>query len=206
MTSKIGILCDHFDQGSVNSLLWTTPTYPSGMSLASVGTANLSLPLVSKLGRGSFTVSSTTTVPALVCSYPANGKCGVQSVASYDLTNSGLSVQMTSLTVGNIVQFSVGTPGGNNLIWQVDTGGNVQAWDSIGSPVTAVTNPAMPLYLRIRESSGTCYWDYSSDGQTWTNTMSESDPFTLTSVNVGLAIYGGGTNGVVSWGDVNYAL
>lgn len=37
-------------------------------------------------------------------------------------------------------------------------------------------------YLRIRESSGTTYWDYSSDGINWTNHTSVANPITLTAI------------------------
>lgn len=37
-------------------------------------------------------------------------------------------------------------------------------------------------YLRIREASGTTYWDYSSNGTTWTNMASVANPFVITSM------------------------
>jgi hypothetical protein len=38
-------------------------------------------------------------------------------------------------------------------------------------------------WLRLRESGGTLFFDYSADGTNWTSLTSVADPFTLTSFN-----------------------
>jgi hypothetical protein len=47
---------------------------------------------------------------------------------------------------------------------------------------TATYSSSSHRFLRIRESSGTVYWEYSADGTSWTSLHSESNPFSLNDV------------------------
>lgn len=102
------------------------------------------------------------------------------------------------------------TSGGNSLGWHVDNSGNLDAQDSVNG-ATRVHNAPIPSatyrFLRVRESGGTTYWDYSADGATWTNALNESNPFSVTGMTVFLGTTGSpsGTNTVL-WANVNYVL
>jgi hypothetical protein len=103
------------------------------------------------------------------------------SVGNYDLTNSSFFIEF--ITDSNlplissiyITALSVAGP----LEWEYDaihglsaiTGNGVYRWSTPYNPVTH-------RWLRIRESSGTVYWDYSPNGVSWTNAFSlpDSDP------------------------------
>lgn len=52
----------------------------------------------------------------------------------------------------------------------------------VGSSITLSTTTHK--WLRIRESSGTTYWDTAPDGVTWTNRWSVANPITLTALQV----------------------
>jgi len=204
---NISTLCDHFDQGSVNSNLWTTP---SGASLASVGTGNVATTLSMSPSFAGISFPVTVTVPTLTCTATSGNNEGVQSVAAYDLTGGGLSVELLPFTPGNNVQcdFSLIT-GVNSLSWHVDNSGNLDVVDTVNGTTRVKNSPITSAYryLRIRESGGTTYWDYSADGLTWTNAVNVSNPFSVTGVTVFLGTTGSpsGTNTVL-WANVNYVL
>jgi hypothetical protein len=126
------------------------------------------------------TISTTATAPG---SYG-----GILSQNFYDLTGSYMYVRLknagnTSLaSLDQGIQFQVDS--NNSLAWVI-YGNQIQAkkhvagtWTVVGTPVTY--NPATHVYLRIREASGTIYWDYSADAITWTNFTSVANPFVIT--------------------------
>lgn len=75
--------------------------------------------------------------------------------------------------------------GGGNLIVNKRVGGTTT---QLGSTLTY--NNTTHKYLRIREASGTVYFDYSSDGENWTNHTSElvSSLFTITALEVDITV------------------
>ena len=81
------------------------------------------------------------------------------------------------LDTSNQIKFSTEA---NTLIAERSIGG-VDA-----QVLTTTYDPAVHKWLRIRESAGTIYWDYSVDGQTWTNFTSQANPFAITSLNIDL--------------------
>lgn len=51
----------------------------------------------------------------------------------------------------------------------------------VDTNVASVTyNSTTHAWLRIRESGGTIFWDYSADGSSWTNLTSLANPFAIT--------------------------
>ena len=61
----------------------------------------------------------------------------------------------------------------NQLTWRILAGGAIAARKTVATVssdlATATYVAATHRYLRIREASGTIYWDYSADGISWTN-------------------------------------
>jgi hypothetical protein len=111
----------------------------------------------------------------------------------YDLTSSQLAIQLVSS--GNesinswenypiILQDSGGT---NRLYWYI-LQGFIAAYKVVASTVTQVFSASYSAtthaWLRIREASGTTYWEYSSDGINWTSAHSEADPITETNLRL----------------------
>jgi hypothetical protein len=117
---------------------------------------------------------------------------GFQS-ALLDATNSFAYVKVTE--VG-----SVSTNAKTMLVLELDSNNSVQIVQRNGSlhfykyvagietdVVSAITyNSSTHAWWRIRENSGTTYWDTSSDGVTWTNMASTANPIAMTSVKIGL--------------------
>lgn len=212
---SIGTLCDDFSQGSVNSALWTTPFIgidSSGPSLAGIEPVGVPITLTPAPSIGGVTLSATANVPSVVS---GNGT-GIGSVVPYDLTGSGLSVEITSYTdaSGYIARFALCNnqtyPSAQWLSWYLnstnsisaDYGDPVHSWPS-GSAST-YTFGASFRFVRIRESGGSIYWDYSPDGINWTNATSMSNPFAVTGLYAN--IYSASGSGSTGWANVDYVL
>lgn len=216
---KIQVLQDRFGQGALNTALWTgvpIPKESGGSSGALVGTAAVSIPALAGVdGPLAVSVPVTASMGALNCAAAGTGWTGITSVASYDLTGSGLSVQLASLPVGSgtIADFLIGgsVSGGMPqqwIAWEIRDGYGIGAQYGLptmqwvpGTPPLVGYNPALHRFFRIREQSGTVYFDYSPDGSSWTGYGSMADPFDLTSVQV--SIY---ANGPSQWANVDYVL
>lgn len=77
----------------------------------------------------------------------------------------------------------------NNYVWwQIYSNGNIYCSKVVSGVMTDVYsntyNANTYRYIKIREDGGTTYWDYSSDGASWTNAHSEANPITLTNVEI----------------------
>jgi hypothetical protein len=55
-------------------------------------------------------------------------------------------------------------------------------------------DPAVHKHWRIRESGGTAYWEWSTDGAAWTELWHEADPLQADHVTIVLAAYGTGAS------------
>jgi len=75
----------------------------------------------------------------------------------------------------------------SNALWFTCNGGNLKAYKKVAATTTQVGsnityNATTHKYWRIRESSGTTYWDTSTDSLTWTNRWSVANPFAVTGI------------------------
>ena len=164
MSAAISTLTDPFTGGSMNSSLWTSFGSTITWTGAHLDIAN--------------TVNSS-------------GYSGLSSVATYDLTGSEIYVQLVSAGTQTLaswqcalvlqqdsndaIQFLVGN---GTLVAQKLSGGS---YSSISSTTYNSTNMQ---WLRVREASGTTYFDYSANGTSWTNFTSTADFVTLTALTV----------------------
>lgn len=158
----MGTLVDNFDSGISGS--WTAS---SGQVAAS---------------SGAIKVNHTA----------ASQYSDLDSAVTYDLTASGAYVQITDVGNQSLVSHEViflldkdflGTDG---LMFYI-TGGSLFAYKMVAGTTTAVGSSATynatnHKWLRIRESSGTTFWDTSVDGISWTNFASTANPIALTSL------------------------
>jgi hypothetical protein len=83
------------------------------------------------------------------------------------------------------------TAGSNGLFWFVG-GGNLKAYRKNGGSntelISTTYDPDVHKWLRIREDAGIAYWDYSTDGITWTGFATYTLGFAVTSCIVTLLI------------------
>lgn len=100
-----------------------------------------------------------------------------------------------------------------NALMFVIQAGTIYARSIVASTPTdlgsATYSSVTHRFLRIRESEGTCYWEYSSDQNTWTVLGSVATPFAITLLRYNIvagntAIEGSGTTMIVD--NVNIML
>jgi Glycosyl hydrolase family 12 len=160
--SKMGALSDTFPGTSLNGALW-----------ASYGTVALAEGIV------------TLTDIARRARYS-----GIKSLGRYDLRDSQLQARLVSAgpqaaNTQACLQ-AVDSSGTNSLTFMV-TDGNLRAEQQVaGSHATlasAAYSAAFMAWLRIRETAGTTYFEYSADAETWTALWSGADPITETTLN-----------------------
>lgn len=121
------------------------------------------------------------------------GYGGMQSLTTYDLTSSYSYVNITnvgntalasleiymSLQLNSTNMIQVIVSGGNYLFRKKVAGVNTDNFTGI----SANTNS----WIRLREVAGTTYFDYSTNGTTWTNAASFLNPFAVTALTVFLS-------------------
>lgn len=118
---------------------------------------------------------------------------GYTSVNTYDLTGSYAYARVVdagnqSLTSWQATPILLALDASNNLSWYVNAG-NIHAQNQVAGVYTDIKgdvayDSAVHKYFRIRESSGTIYWDYSTNGKAWTNYTSTANPFAITALEV----------------------
>jgi hypothetical protein len=114
---------------------------------------------------------------------------GMEGKVRYDLTNSFARVEVLdagnqSLTSFQFFPLIAEIDQDNRLDFQI-TGGVLYAQKTVATTVSsdlahATFNATTHRYLRIREASGTTYWEYSGDGSNWTSLYSEATPIDVT--------------------------
>ena len=190
--AKIATLQDGFPGVTVNAALWN----------------------IIQTGTGSVTVNNglSLTDTANSATYVA-----LKSNALYDLTSSQLVINLTgagtqATTTQALLQVQ-DAPAANALQFFVQNG-NLKAQHEINGAYTtlasATYNATTMAWLRIREASGTVYWEYATTlTGTYTVLFSEADPFTLTALYafVQEGQYGGADAvGTSTWAALNTLL
>jgi hypothetical protein len=120
-----------------------------------------------------------------------SGYTGYVSVATYDLTESRISVEL-------IAPLSTRDPSANTfLVAKLDASNTVsigvkEGYLYAGTQVAGAYSyygerpydPALHRWLRIREADSTTFWEVSADATNWTLLTSRTDPFSLSAVRV----------------------
>jgi hypothetical protein len=163
----ISTLSDTFAGTSLDTTLWS--------QVASAGQLSE--------GQGSLSLTPNSV----------NGAAAIQSLAQYSLISSAASVNVVGVVNnGNDDQgFSIQLDSGNTLDWVYGSGVLYAQYNVAGVKTTATSfnySPATHAWWRIREASGTVYWDTSPDGINWTNQASalQSNLFALAAITVGM--------------------
>lgn len=179
MAASFNTLSDPFTASVLNGTLW-------GSTLA-----------------GSMTDSFTSSGASLIFPASTTGSCYAEILSnqSYDLTN--VSVQIHNLafpTSGSGVDTSMwvytGSTTTNAARFVVEAGTLYAQYWAAGvknTPNSVTFNATTMAYWRFRTSAGTMFWDYSSDGSSWTNLASVATPFTITSLQLAFEALSNGT-------------
>jgi hypothetical protein len=183
-------LTDNFDANHLNPMKWT-------------------------MHHGAnYTVADTNQQLQITNRTRARGWGAIRSVNAYDATDSELSVNLIKAgnagTHGASVQWTKLTKNGDNAN-AVEIGvhnGALYAKKFVRGTATVIASTgysqsAMP-WARLRESAGTTYWEYSTNGSSWTVLASQADPIVMSIVKVEIGAGAWpGTAGVVVIDNVN---
>jgi len=179
-------LGDDFDDGQVNTSRWTTNTSGSGTETAD---GRLRIAINPGVDTNFTSVRQWTLasskVTAKLCAVPAlNGS-----------SNCAASMWVLSTTSGT------------RIGWRYDASTGVlaamsQTGFADGTPTNLTYNAIDHAWLRVREASGTVYWETSNDGAFWTTRRTLVTPAWVTSQQVALdfpTTRTGGTSGYIEW-------
>jgi hypothetical protein len=131
-----------------------------------------------------------------VLSFGTIGASGTHPQANVDLTDSTWSCEVVQIvdgsgTVVNSFLVQLDFTQDNELVFAINPGANgcYCAWYSGGvyqgtvAGSSAFTyNPTVHRYFQFRETSGTVYWEYSTDRSTWVTVASMATPFSVRGV------------------------
>jgi hypothetical protein len=167
---KISTLSESFDGLAINAGIWDTNT-PVGTS---VGLSN---------GTLQIQVTAGTNTAA---GYPS-----VTTTSTYDLTNGSVAVQLpqqgTPTTGYENWPLLVQTDN-NNATYAVLSGGFIGVYQKVAGVQTSVWfgayDPIAIQWVRVRESGGILYWEFSFDGHTWSTWTNLSNPWAVTDLQV----------------------
>lgn len=128
-----------------------------------------------------------------------NGYPGFSSVKLWDLTGSSFALQLPQMpntstpSAGLFIQLEAGADTNNHVRWNWDDNASVAAVYRVNGTDTLLGGGAVPftagMWVRLRESGGTVFWDYSLNGLSWTVWQSWVSTLPLTAVRANL--YGG---------------
>ena len=141
------------------------------------------------------------------------GNAGYLSVREWNLVGSQLTGKLATVPGANGSSSAVSsmwinsTTGGTRLGWRYNAVTGVISAETQtsffdGTAVTFTYSPYTHMWLRVRESGGTVYWESSSDGASWTVRRSLATPSWVTSQTLAVELTGqrtGGTGDYVEW-------
>ena len=156
-------LADNFNDNSTNLTLWAIVT--DGVSIVAESSQQLNLSLAANA---------------------VNSFAGYVSNATYDLTSSFSQVQLVAVSSGAVdTTLELEIDDSNKIGWTQNNGTlfAFYATTALGFQSTSVAyNASVHKWLRVRESGGTTFWDYSINGINWTNLKSIANPIAVTSL------------------------
>lgn len=161
MSAPIFELNDNFDAAAANTAKWSP--FVNNTTVAQVG--------------GYLTFVTTTLT----------GYAGYDSTISYDLTNSRSVMKVVnagnqSLASLEVVPMKLLLDANNVLFWYINSN-IIAAYKKVASVQTQIINTtynaSVHVWVQIRETAGTVFFEYSPDGLTWTTFTSLADPFAL---------------------------
>lgn len=172
-------------------------TFVAGTPLMSTLTDNFNDNLISAakwvtVAAGGATVTETggQLAIAMPSSSTSSTDGELQSAQNYNMTANGAYlkvIQMPLASTNALAIFRIYTDGSNYLQFIYQNGTCYMQDDTGGTPTTIgsfLFNAVTHAWLRIRESSGTIFWDTSTDGSNWTNRGSRPNSHTITLSNV----------------------
>ncbi len=162
-------LTENFDDNSIDTSKWVDN------SSGQIVETNQQLELTSTVGAAYYNWQGYSlfnlTGSSIYAEIVDKGNQTLTSFEFYPLT--------VSLDASNEVGFSI-------------LGGNIGAWKKVAGSGshnnTVAFNATTHKYVRIREASGTTYWEYSSDASSWSTLRSEANVFAVTALKAQMVV------------------
>ena len=151
---------------------------------------------------GNFTDSGGTIVETTVLTFtPQAATSGSQALIfsqnRYKLIGSSASLRVNTASHEGVASYLVLQLDGSNQVSMGFSDGDIYAAKKIAGSDTVLNDEPydsdVHKWLRIRESAGTIYFDYSTDGVNWVNLSTLVNPFSLQSLQVSIGFYEWGT-------------
>jgi hypothetical protein len=168
----VHLFSDNFDDNSLDTVKWSS---------ASAGSATVA----EQSARIELAMPASATSASLARIFGND---------YFDLTGSGCVINVVQaylVTTSADAFFELCQLKGFERLGFLIEAGTLYAQKRVANTNTNLANIAYNAttmaWLRIRESAGTSYWDYSTDSVTWTNLFSVANPITVTSLNVRLS-------------------
>ncbi|NUL09063.1 hypothetical protein [Streptomyces lunaelactis] len=131
---------------------------------------------------------------------------GYKSARDWDLEDSKFTIKFASLpavggsSAAEVTVMANSTTNGTRVGWVYDVdAGTLRAENQVGgtdgSPTILTFAPIAHLWLRIRETAGTLYWETAGDGYNWTVRRSMATPAWIESQSVIVELAGSRTGG-----------
>jgi hypothetical protein len=166
------------------------------MALTETLTDNFNGPSIDAAVWTAFLFGETQTEGVLVAPSTAlaTNYSGISSINNFDFTGSYVSSRLVfagnqSLASWQAECIGIQVDASNKLFWYIN-GGTLHAQKEVAGAFADVAsgttyNEGVHRYFRIRESGGTFFWDYSTNGVFWTNFTTLANPFaSITTVKV----------------------
>jgi hypothetical protein len=177
ITQAENLLLDNFNDNSIDAEKWTTYLTGDG----AIAEINNEIELTATTGGFSQLLSqkaydftgSTSTIKLVDAGNQALTYTSFQWQLAIDNTN-----KIRIYVINGIIYFGYKTTAGGTV-----------------AVAQATYIPDTHKYLRMREASGTTYWDYSADGISWVNACSLANPIAVTALRVWIDLY---TNNTVA--------
>ena len=164
-SDSISTLTDNFNDNSIDGTKWSA----TADGLQTVVETNQEIEITSTLVAGYGYLASVNT---------------------YDLTGSQASIKLVDAgnqALGSWDVILILYLDSNHSVRWIIENGTIYAQKNVNGNTTLASASYVAAtfkYLKIRELSGTTYWDYSANGTSWTNFASTANPITITSLKV----------------------
>lgn len=196
---SIAGLSDDFNDNSLDTAKWTNASSGTA-TVAETGQQIVMTPAASVAGANYAVLDSAKPYNLL------GSNCYVQLVSAMNLganKDSSFFVYIdANNAVGFILQFSA-------TVMTLKTMQKVAGVTTLAVTIfSAATYDATHRWLRIREASGTTYWDTSADGVSWSNRHNIANPIALGAVQVEMdagTVASVASPGTMVWDNLNVA-
>lgn len=159
--------------------------------------------------------STTETGGVLTCTGGSvTGQAGCSTyLTTYDLTGDEISARLVSVGngVAQAIAYLAFRDDSSNAVEIRVGNGSLIAYKKVAGVETNIASTtysaSVHRFLRVRHDGTSMFWDYSTDGTSWTQLATAAAPITITSGSIDLGVIATSPSaavGAVTWDNFNY--